>query len=110
MHKYTGNITRACVGNKMWAAPDVSQCNNTVLMILQTEATKLLNAVTSNSTTEMLISLTTEMRNIINTTPTILPNDISVIISILENILRYVYMFCQMCISGLANCVFCLSA
>ena len=109
MHNYTGNITRACVGNKRWAAPNVSQCNNTILMILQTQARKLLNAVTFNSTTvifpRLLISLTVEMRDILNTTRTvpILPNDISVIINILETVLKYVYMFCKIYISGLAT-------
>ena len=108
VHNYTGNITRECVGNNSWAAPNVSQCRNTELMTLQTQARNLLQ--TFNVTTnfpQLLISITAEIRDMINTTIPILPNDISVIINILETILRYVCL--QIClmyqlISCVANC------
>ena len=40
-----------------------------------------------------LVSLTAELRNAVNTTNAILPNYISNIVGILENFLKYAYMF-----------------
>ena len=97
---YTGNITRRCDANNSWALPNVSQCNNTRLMVLRTQVKRLLSAVMSNTTTsnffELLISVATEIRNMIDTTIPVLPNDIPVIINILRTILKYVYNYKQL--------------
>ena len=66
-------------------------------MMLQTQVKRLLSDVISNNTTsnfsQLLISVATETRDMIDTTIPVLPNDISVIIKILETILRYVYNY-----------------
>ena len=65
-------------------------------MALLTQVKQLRN--TTNITqllmsTKLLISVATETRDIINTTIPVLPNDISVIIDILDAILNTIYMY-----------------
>ena len=96
----TGLTTRACIGTNSWAAPNVSQCKTIELMNLQDQARNLLSTVKTIKTTkslhqhfnvlDTLISITVVLKTTINTTIPLLPNDIPVIVNILETILKYV--------------------
>ena len=74
------------------------------LMRLQRQARNLSNTVQNNSNTttgrnmaddpvEMLLNITADTRDVMNTTTPILPNDIPIILDILKEVLKYEYMF-----------------
>ena len=96
--------TRECIDGKSWTAPNVSQCRSIELLRLRRQARNLANTVQNNSNTttrrnmaddpaEMLLNITADTRDVINTTIPILPNDIPIILDILKEVLEYVCMF-----------------
>ena len=97
----TGSATRECVDRNSWTDPNVSDCRTIELLRLQRQARRLSESVQNDSDTrtarmtdpvEMLLSITADTHDIINTTAPILPNDIPVILDILREVLEYVYV------------------
>ena len=95
--------TRECVDGNSWAAPNVSQCRTIELLRLRRQARNLANTVQNNSDTmarrnmaddpvEILLNITADTHDVINTTIPILPNDIPIILDILKEVLEYVAM------------------
>ena len=118
VHDHIGNAIRACVANNTWAAPNVSQCSTTAFTLFQIQLDEILENITNTTedspgppgsgvnTTEpfnnplgMLTYVTTEIIDTINTTIPILPNDIPVIVNVLETILKYVCIYTYVCIN-----------
>ena len=85
MIKYVGFATRACIGKNSWGTPNVSQCRNMMLIRIQTENLKTIDR---KRVLMELSFITATVRRIINTTIPILPNDIPVIVNILETTLK----------------------
>ena len=100
-----GSATRECVDHNSWADPNVSECRTIELLKLRRQARLLSESVQNDSNTraartrrmrtdpvEMLLSITADTHDIINTPVPILPNDIHVILDILREVLEYVYV------------------
>ena len=81
---YIGSTTRACIGKSIWGTPNVSQCKNMILIRIQTEDLKTIDKCVFRQ----LLDITNTVRSTINTTIPILPNDIPIIVNILETILK----------------------
>lgn len=104
-HPHIGNATRECVNNNSWETPNVSQCRTIELIRLQAQARNLSNSSQQNGqksmamkndtveNLEMLLSITADTNNVINSTYPILPSDICSVVNILRNVLKYVYLF-----------------
>ena len=88
-HDYIGNATRVCVGKDSWGTPNVSQCRSMVLIKILTEDLEpIVAAERLPRVFRQLVPITEAVRTTINTTNPILPNDIPIIMNILETILK----------------------
>lgn len=95
-----GHATRECGNNNSWETPNVSQCRTIELIRLQAQARNLSNTLQQNDqksmamkndtveNLEMLLSITADTNNVINSTYPILPSDIRSVVDILRSVLN----------------------
>ena len=114
-----GSVTRRCINNNTWAPLNLSQCRTTKFTVFQNQIYEILEyfnatddcncTVESSINTDKLFDtleiVTSGIIDTINTTIPILPNDIPVIVDILEAILRYTAVHAYTYISIVYSCV-----
>lgn len=106
----TGNAIGLCVGNDRWPDLNISQCGTVRCLqdlaenisdVLQNQLQNCSNenndGLMFHCSLEMLISITAEIRDSINTSVPILQSDIPIIVATLESVFKYVDTY--VCIS-----------